>query len=139
MFSAFFVSFVNFSVLGWKKQCPWRCTRMKIFLAMILKFVLFLCLLCLNIKIFLNKFNGTFMGGGMILPRSLKTKRNNKNFQARPNFVYHRDPFILLIIVFSKICSINCNRDGFICQSWAYSQTKWNNRISWCKQCFTKP
>jgi hypothetical protein len=51
------------------------------FLASILKFVLFLCYLCQNIKILPKKFfDQAIIGGGTIFPRSLKTTRNEKKF-----------------------------------------------------------
>jgi hypothetical protein len=31
-------------------------------------------------------FDWTIMGGATIIPQSLKTKRNETNFQDRPNF-----------------------------------------------------
>ncbi len=62
---------------------------MRIFLASILNFVLFHCQSCINNKI-LGKifFDGTIMGIATIIPGSLKTTRNEKNFQDRPNFSY---------------------------------------------------
>ncbi len=54
---------------------------MRIFLASILNFVLFHCYLCKNNKILGKKFfDWTIMGGAMIIPRSLKTTRNEKLF-----------------------------------------------------------
>jgi hypothetical protein len=38
----------------------------------------------------------------MIIPSSLKTKRNNKIFQGRPNFLYFLNHIFLLIIDFPK-------------------------------------
>ncbi len=62
---------------------------MRIFLASILNFVLFQCWLCINNKILVNKFfDCTILGGAMIIPRSLRTKRNEKNFQDRPFFFF---------------------------------------------------
>ncbi len=62
------------------------------------------------------------MGGAMIIPLSLKTKPKKK-FQDRPkNFFSFKiiyDPLIFANNRFSKIRSINSNRDGFMCQSWA--------------------
>ncbi len=52
------------------------------FLASILNFVLFQCI---NNKILVkNMFDWTIMGGATIIPRSIKTTRNEKNFQDRP-------------------------------------------------------
>ncbi len=62
------------------------------------------------------------MLGATIIPRSLKTTRNEKNFQERPNFFFFQiiyDPLIFADNRFSKIRSINSNRNGFMCQSWA--------------------
>jgi hypothetical protein len=45
------------------------------------------------------------MGGGLIIPSSLKTKRNPTKFQARPNFCLFFKSYCLLyllIIVFPK-------------------------------------
>ncbi len=63
--------------------------KIEIFFASILKFVIFLCQLCQNIKI-LGKhfFDWTILGGATIIPRSLKTTRNEKNFQDRPKIFY---------------------------------------------------
>ncbi len=65
---------------------------MRIFLALILNFVLFHCLLCLNATIVLF---------------SLKTKWNKKFFQDRPKiflfFKSYMTLLYLLIIVFFKI------------------------------------
>jgi hypothetical protein len=33
-------------------------------------------------------FDWTIMGGATIIPRSLKTTRNEKNYQDRPNFLF---------------------------------------------------
>jgi hypothetical protein len=57
---------------------------MRIFLALILNFVLFPCQLCIN-NMILEKifFDWTIMGGAAIIPRSLKTKRKKK-IQERP-------------------------------------------------------
>jgi hypothetical protein len=60
---------------------------MRIFLASILNFVLFQCYLCINNKILeKNVLDLDHYGGATIIPRSLKTTRNEKNFQDRPNF-----------------------------------------------------
>ena len=62
----------------------------------------------------------TIMGGGRIIPHSLKTMGNKNCFKPRPIFfLNHNDPFIFPKIVFSKIRSINSSRDGFMCKSWA--------------------
>jgi len=59
----------------------------------------------------------------MIVPRSLKTKRNTIFFQDRPNFFYLKkiicDPFIFVNNRFSKILSIYSYKEGFMSQSWA--------------------
>jgi hypothetical protein len=55
---------------------------MRIFLASILNFVLFHCLLCQNIKILQKKlFDWASIGGGTIFPHSPRTTRNEKNFE----------------------------------------------------------
>ncbi len=55
--------------------------KIEIFLASILKFVIFLCQLCQNIKILQKKFlDWASIGGATIIPRSLKTTRNEKIF-----------------------------------------------------------
>ncbi len=55
--------------------------KIEIFLASILKFVIFLCYLCQNINILPKKFlDWASIGGGTIFPRSLKTTRNEKKF-----------------------------------------------------------
>jgi hypothetical protein len=55
------------------------------FFAPILNNVLFHSQLCLNIKILKQKFfDWAIIGGGTIVPLSLKTKGNKKIFQARP-------------------------------------------------------
>jgi hypothetical protein len=63
------------------------------------------------------------MGGGTIVPRSLKTKRNEKIVQARRNFFSFlkiiNDPFLFTKNSFSKIQSINCDRDDCMSRSWA--------------------
>ncbi len=66
-------------------------------------------------------FDSIIMGGALTIPRSLKTKRNNKFFQDRPRFFlffksYTVWPFLILANNrFSKIRSINSGRDGFMC------------------------
>ncbi len=65
---------------------PLKVHKIEIFLASILKFVIFLCYLCQNIKILQNKiFDWASIEEGMIFPRSVKTTRNEKKFWARPN------------------------------------------------------
>ncbi len=63
------------------------------------------------------------MGGATIIPFSLKTTRNENNFQDRPKKFFFLeiiyDPLIFANNRFSKIRSINSDRDGFMCQSWA--------------------
>jgi hypothetical protein len=62
---------------------------MRIFLASILNFVLFQCLLCINNKILVKKFfDWTIMGGATIIMRSLKTTRNEKIFKIGQIFLY---------------------------------------------------
>jgi hypothetical protein len=62
---------------------------MKIFLGSILNFVLFQCQLRINNKILVKHFfDWTIMGGATIIPRSLKTTRNEKHFQDRPKKIY---------------------------------------------------
>jgi hypothetical protein len=80
---------------------------MRIFLALILNFVLFKCYLCINDKILVKKFfDWTIMGGATIIPRSLKTGRNEKKIQDRPNFLFYFKSYMtlkyLLIIDFPK-------------------------------------
>ncbi len=83
--------------------------KIEIFLASILKFVIFLCYLCQNIKI-LQKlfFDWASIGGGTTFPRSLRTTRNGKKILSKVKY----EP----ILVFPKFdpC-INCARDGFMC------------------------
>ncbi len=67
------------------------------------------------------------MGGATIIPRSLKTKRNEKNFQDRPkNFFFfksHMTLKYLLIIYFPKFDSLKgaemalCGNLGIKCQN----------------------
>jgi hypothetical protein len=60
---------------------------MRIILASILNFVLFIVSYAEIIR-FWGKtfFDWTIMGGATIITPSLKTTRNEKNFQDRPNF-----------------------------------------------------
>ncbi len=81
---------------------------MRIFLASILNFVLFQCKLCINNEILVrNFFIGPLWGGAMIISRSLKTTRNEKNFQDRPKcFLFFKSYMTLqylLIIDFPKV------------------------------------
>ncbi len=80
---------------------------MRILLASILNFVLFICYFCLNIKILEKNVDWTNIGGAMIVPRSLKTKGTKKKFQDRPNFFFFfkslMNPLYLLKIVFPKL------------------------------------
>ena len=58
----------------------------------------------------------------MIIPHSLKTKRNKKIFKLDQIFFLFKiiyDPLIFANNRFSKIRSTNSGRDGFVCQSWA--------------------
>ncbi len=52
-------------------------------------------------------FDWTVMGGATIIPRSLKTTRNEKNFQDRPIFFFFFKSYMtlkcLLIIDFPKL------------------------------------
>jgi hypothetical protein len=61
------------------------------------------------------------MRGATIIPRSLKTTRNEKIFKIGHNFflkvIY--DPLIFDNNRFSKIGFINSGRDGFMWNSWA--------------------
>ncbi len=62
------------------------------------------------------------MGGATIILRSLKTTRNEKNFQDRQKKIIFEiiyDPLIFANNRFSKFRSINSDRDGFMHQSWA--------------------
>jgi hypothetical protein len=62
---------------------------MRIFLVLILNFVLFQCLLCINNKILGKKiFDWTILGGAMIIPGSLRTTRKEKNFKIGQIFFY---------------------------------------------------
>ncbi len=58
------------------------------------------------------------MGGATIIPRSPRTTRNEKNFQARPKKIFSSkiiyDPKIFANKRFSKIRTINSGRDGFM-------------------------
>jgi hypothetical protein len=70
---------------------------MRIFLASILNFVLFQCSLCINNKISVkNFFDWTIMGGATIIPRSLKTTRNEKIFQDRPKKILFSKSYMTL-------------------------------------------
>jgi hypothetical protein len=65
---------------------PLKVHKIEIFLASILKCVIFLCQLCQNIKILGKQFfDWTIMGGATNLPRSLKTTRNEKHFKIGRN------------------------------------------------------
>ncbi len=84
---------------------------MRIFLASILNFVLFQSYLCINNKISVKIFfDWTIMGGATIIPRSLKTTRNEKNFQDRPKNVLFFKSYMnlkyLLIIDFPKFYAL---------------------------------
>ncbi len=57
------------------------------------------------------------MGGGIIVLRSLKTKENKKNFKLGQKKIIY-DYIIFAKNSFSKIQSINCDRNGFICWAW---------------------
>jgi hypothetical protein len=62
------------------------------------------------------------MGGAAIIPRSPRTKQNQKNVQDRPTNFLQKIIFDHLIFAnnrFSKMQSIESGRDGFMCQSWA--------------------
>jgi hypothetical protein len=62
---------------------------MRIFLALILNFVLIQCYLCINNKILVKTFfDWTIIRGAMIIPLSPKTTRNEKNFQDRPKVFF---------------------------------------------------
>ncbi len=53
--------------------------------------------LCINNKIFgENFFDWTIMGGATIIPRSLKTKRNEKNCQNRPEKILFLKSYMTL-------------------------------------------
>ncbi len=65
----------------------------------------------MNNKIFGKKnFDWTIMGGAAIIPRSLKTTRNEKFFIFK--IIY--DPLIFGNSRFSKIWSINMQRQGWL-------------------------
>jgi hypothetical protein len=54
-------------------NCPLKVHKIEIFLASILKFVLFLCYLCQNVKILQKKFlDQAIIGGGAIFPLGQK-------------------------------------------------------------------
>ncbi len=62
------------------------------------------------------------MGGATIIPRSLKTTRNEKFFQDMPKTFLFFQSYMNLEYAknrFSKIRSINSGRDGFMCKPWA--------------------
>jgi hypothetical protein len=65
-----------------------------------------------------TNFDWPIMGGGSI-PRSPKTMGNENFFKPRPTFFFLFKiiigPFIFPKNSFSKIRSINCDRDGFMC------------------------
>jgi hypothetical protein len=71
-------------------------------------------------------FDWTIMGGATIIPRSLKTTRNEKIFELGQKmfkiFFFIYEPFVWVNTSFSKIRSINCARDGFMRQSWQKCQ-----------------
>jgi hypothetical protein len=76
-------------------------------LASILKFVIFLCKLCQNIKILQKNFvDWAIIGRGTIFPRSLKTTQNEKKFRARSKhyflFFSFMNPLYDPILVFPK-------------------------------------
>ncbi len=58
------------------------------------------------------------MGGGMFVRRSLQTKQNKKNFSKLGQIFFEFDPFIFAYNSFSKIRSINSDRNDFLCRSW---------------------
>jgi hypothetical protein len=65
---------------------------MRIFWASILNFVLFQCYICINNKILVKKnFDWAIMGGATIIPRSLKTTRNEKNFKIGQKKLYFKN------------------------------------------------
>ncbi len=68
------------------------------------------------------------MGGGRIIPRSLKTTGNKNCFQPKPKIFFKiiYDPFIFAKNSFSKIWSTNCDKDGFMCWSWATTLQRQN-------------
>ncbi len=78
--------------------------KIEIFLASILKFVLFLYF-----------HDWAILGRGTIFPRSPRTTGNKNCFQPRPFFFFNiiYDPFICAKNIFSKIRSNNCVRDAF--------------------------
>ncbi len=82
-----------------------RYTRMRIFLALILNFVLFHCQFCRINKIFGKEFfYWTIMGGATIIPSSLKTMRTEKKrFAKFFFFLITYDPLIFANNIFSKI------------------------------------
>ncbi len=57
------------------------------------------------------------MEGAPIVPHSLETKGNKKNFKmGQLKKKFFMNPLHLLKIVFFKIQSINSHGDGFMCQ-----------------------
>ncbi len=61
-------------------------------------------------------FDWDIMRGGRIFSHSLKTTENKNCFQPRPKKIFlSYDPFKFAEYSFSKIRSINCDRDGFMC------------------------
>jgi hypothetical protein len=91
-------------------------------------FTISYCKSCINNKISVkNLFDWTIMGGATIIPRSLKTTRNEKNFQDRLNiFLFFKSYMTLkylLIIDFPKFDPLTaaemalCGNLGLKCQN----------------------
>jgi hypothetical protein len=94
---------------------------MRLFLASILNLVLFHWQLCLNIKVLKKLFlNGPLLGEVglyciVLRLRGIKIIFNiGQIFFTYLNHIQY-DPFIFAKHSFSKIRSINCDRDGFMC------------------------
>jgi hypothetical protein len=64
-------------------------------------------------------FDWTTLGGGRIIPRSLKTTGSKNYFKCRPNFFYlfksYMIPLYLLKIVFPKFDPLTVTGDGYMC------------------------
>jgi hypothetical protein len=63
-------------------------------------------------------FDWPIMAGGKIIPCSRKNTGNKNLFQPRQKKSFLKiiyGPFLFAINSFSKIRSINCDRDGFMC------------------------
>ncbi len=97
--------------------------RIEIFLASILKFVIFLYFYVKILRFCTQKkFIGPVLGEVRFFHVVLRLRGMKKNFELGQTnifsfFIY--EPFLWANTSFSKIRSITCVRDGFMCWSWA--------------------